>query len=70
MIGVNDHHSSNSCYLITIIRVIFKKQLWLPYNTSNHLTRFYDGESWSDWEKQLSQRDFDNLQGQIDELKK
>lgn len=69
MIGVNEQQSSNAGYLITLVRSSFKKQLWLPYNTTNHLTRFFDGTSWSDWEKQLSQRDFDNLQAQIDELK-
>lgn len=70
MIGVNEHNSSNAGYLITLIRSSYRKQLWLPYNTTNHLTRYYDGSSWSDWEKQLSQRDFDDLQAQIDELKK
>lgn len=70
MIGVNEHQSSNAGYLFTFVRDKFKKQLWLPYNTTNHLTRYYDGSKWSDWEKQLSQRDFDNLQSQIDELKK
>lgn len=69
MPSVNDHQSSNAGYLITLVRSSLKKQLWLPYNTTNHLTRFYDGTSWSEWEKQLSQRDFDNLQSQIDELK-